>query len=242
MSLKDIIVMLISLLLLASILALAKTPTDWERLTIATNLVIDDSGSGVLIDSASGLVLTAKHVVAGLDAWSEVPVRYRGQSGVAVLRALHDNADVALLVLEDALRPAYGYTVKFPPETYQAERQATVIIIGNGNMEIDALTQGVLSHPHREIDGHPQLQFSGGLINGNSGGGLYSAEGYLLGIVSMVGMYSHGVMTLMGMGGPVPLVHIGYAVPWHVIVPWLQHLGYRPQLAADHRLVVVSAP
>lgn len=85
------------------------------------------------------------------------------------------------------------------PEYETITRGEEVWIVGNPMVVLEnSVTRGIVSAVKREIPGLSGLennvkflQIDGGIIGGNSGGAVYNTDGYLIGVVVMVGPSSH---------------------------------------------------
>ena len=143
--------------------------------------VTEGAGSGVII-SADGYIATNNHVISGA---SNITVRlYDGQEYKAKLIGTDSQTDVAVIKIEaENLTPAvYGDSSKLTVGEL-------TVAIGNplGNLG-GTVTDGIVSALDREItvEGEKMvlLQTNAAVNPGNSGGGLFNANGELIGIVN----------------------------------------------------------
>ena len=143
--------------------------------------VTEGAGSGVVI-STDGYIATNNHVISGA---SNITVRlYDGKEYKAKLIGTDVQTDVAVIKIEaENLTPAvYGDSAKLTVGEL-------TVAIGNplGNLG-GTVTDGIVSALDREItvEGEKMilLQTNAAVNPGNSGGGLFNANGELIGIVN----------------------------------------------------------
>ena len=143
--------------------------------------VTEGAGSGVII-SSDGYIATNNHVVSGS---SNIKVRlYNGEEYTAKLIGTDSQTDIAVIKIEEEnLTPAvYGDSSKL------VIGELTVAI-GNPLGELGGtVTDGIISALDREITVEGEnmilLQTNAAVSPGNSGGGLFNANGQLIGIVN----------------------------------------------------------
>ena len=151
------------------------------------------TGSGVLVDNQNCLVITNAHVA---DANGTITVLYshgyrpdgsritRQAEGKMVAFADVDN-DLALIQFEGCenlpYTPIYQGVIK---------TGSIAIAVGNPRGQNWTYTQGIVSHPDRHLHsltartGFSMIQTDAAINSGNSGGALFNAKGYLIGINS----------------------------------------------------------
>lgn len=140
-----------------------------------------NAGSGV-IASAEGYIITNNHVVEGADS---ISVRTReGDIYDAAFVGLDPLTDLAVIKVEADGLPQITFA-----DSDAAKVGETTVAIGNSLGTLGgSVTEGILSAKDREIVLGGQamvlLQTSAAVSPGNSGGGLFDREGYLLGIVN----------------------------------------------------------
>lgn len=168
--------------------------------------------SGVII-SARGYILTNNHVVedagsirARLSDGRELDARLVGRDNVSDLAVLKIPArDLSAAPLADSRRARPG---------------DAVLAIGNPLGFENSVSVGIVSANRRgpfRVDGKvlgDMLQTDAAINQGNSGGGLFSASGQLLGINS-------AIMVARGAGGS---IGIGFAIPAHRFQPIAEQL------------------
>lgn len=143
--------------------------------------VTEGAGSGVII-STDGYIVTNNHVVSGS---SNIKVRlYNGEEYTAKLIGTDSQTDIAVIKIEekDLVPAVYGDSSKL------VIGELTVAI-GNPLGELGGtVTDGIISALDREISVEGEnmvlLQTNAAVSPGNSGGGLFNADGQLIGIVN----------------------------------------------------------
>lgn len=160
------------------------------------------SGSGIIIDSAHGLVLTNAHMITQAD--SIVVNLNDGRKYLARLIGSDDDTDIAVLQINAkklaALPIANSDTVKVGD---------FVAAIGNPFGLQQTVTSGIVSGLHRSnlnIEGLEDfIQTDAPINTGNSGGALINAQGQLVGMNTAI---------LANDGGS---VGIGFAIPSNML-------------------------
>ena len=134
-------------------------------------------GSGFLIDPR-GFVITNQHVVGS----APVAVLDLADKTRCVARVLRSSRklDLALLLISAELPPL----PTLPLAVREPEYGERVLAFGNPMSLEGTLTQGIVSHPGREMDGVTMIQTDASVNPGNSGGPLVSSEGFVLGVNS----------------------------------------------------------
>ena len=152
-----------------------------QNATFIGNYVIDGAGSGVII-SEDGYILTNNHVIEG--ASSITVTLDDGTSYEATLIGTDDQSDVAVIKIDATdLTPA---TLGNSDQIVVGE---TVVAIGNPLGTLGgSVTNGIISATSRNITIDSQnlnvIQTNASVSPGNSGGGLFDAQGNLIGIVN----------------------------------------------------------
>jgi serine protease Do len=147
-------------------------------------------GTGFCIASP-GYILTNAHVVGGekpvevhpFNYVDQKPVQLPSQNGQVVYRS--DEADVAVVRLRnppETMKP-------LPVASFDAKAGAAVYAIGNpamgGDVLEQTLSQGIVSHVQRQLQGNPYLQHTAAVNPGNSGGPLLDEKGQVVGVVTL---------------------------------------------------------
>lgn len=155
------------------------------------------SGSGVII-SGDGYIITNNHVV---ENGGSITVRtYDGQAYSAELIGTDVKTDLAVLKIESgSLSPA----VFADSDSVQVGEAA--VVIGNPLGTLGGtVTSGIISAMNRELTIGDQtmnlMQTSAAVNPGNSGGGLFNADGELVGIVNA----KSGGTNIEGLGFAIP--------------------------------------
>lgn len=159
-------------------------------------------GSGVVIDKVNRLVLTAKHVIEGATTLSVILDDGQQFKGTVLWRAPEE--DLALVQLGGIgdLPPAALLRVGDDPDLGEP-----VYAIGNPLGIASIVTQG---HVASERIGGDDLFVDASIAPGNSGGGLFDANGELIGIVTDAIVWRQGWTS-------VSLTGVNVAIPVSVI-------------------------
>lgn len=152
-----------------------------QNATFIGNYVIDGAGSGVII-SEDGYILTNNHVIEGANT---ITVTLDdGTSYNATLIGTDDQSDVAVIKID-----ATGLTAATLGNSDEIVVGETVVAIGNPLGTLGgSVTDGIISATSRNITIDSQnlnvIQMNASVSPGNSGGGLFDAQGNLIGIVN----------------------------------------------------------
>ena len=148
----------------------------------AQQYVVKGAGSGVII-SEDGYIITNHHVIEGANSVT-VTLRDGNTSYTAAVIGSDSDNDIALLKVDaTGLTPAtFGDSSKLAVGDY-------VVAIGNPLGELGGtVTDGIISALARDVTIEEQnmtlLQTNAQISPGNSGGGLFNANGELIGIVN----------------------------------------------------------
>lgn len=161
-------------------------------------------GSGVIIDSNQGLVLTNNHVI---DKADKIRVTlHDGRQLTAKLIGTDPEADIAIIQI-----PANNLTQLPIADSSQLKVGDFVVAIGNPFGLGQTVTSGIVSALGRSglgIEGYEDFIQTDASINpGNSGGALVNLRGQLIGMNTAI---------LAPTGGN---VGIGFAIPTNMIMP-----------------------
>lgn len=150
--------------------------------SFAQQYVVKGAGSGVII-SEDGYIITNHHVIDGANSVT-VTLRDGNTSYTAAVIGSDSENDIALLKVDaKGLTPAtFGDSSKLAVGDY-------VVAIGNPLGELGGtVTDGIISALARDVTIEDQnmtlLQTNAQISPGNSGGGLFNANGELIGIVN----------------------------------------------------------
>ena len=162
------------------------------------------AGSGVII-SQDGYILTCAHVVSGATS---VKVQLNGsdESYDATVVGQDSTSDIAVLKID-----ATGLTPAVIGDSDALAVGEVAVAVGNplGTLS-NTVTDGIVSALNRQVTVQDNdmtlIQTDASISPGNSGGGLFNANGELIGIVNAKSSYSEAE-------------GIGFAIPTAVIRP-----------------------
>ena len=156
------------------------------------------AGSGVII-SQDGCILTCAHVV---DGATSVKVQLQnGETYDASIVGSDATSDIAVIKIE-----ATGLTPAVIGDSDALAVGETVVAVGNplGTLS-NTVTDGIISALNREVTVEDNdmtlLQTNASISPGNSGGGLFNANGELIGVVNAKSSYSEAE----GIGFAIPI-------------------------------------
>ena len=156
------------------------------------------AGSGVII-SQDGYILTCAHVVSGATS---IKVQLNdGNSYDATIVGSDSTSDIAVIKIE-----ATGLTPAVIGDSDALAVGETVVAVGNplGTLS-NSVTDGIISALNRQVtvedNNMTLLQTSASISPGNSGGGLFNANGELIGVVNAKSSYSEAE----GIGFAIPI-------------------------------------
>ncbi len=156
------------------------------------------AGSGVII-SQDGYILTCAHVV---DGATSVKVQLQnGDSYDATIVGSDTTSDIAVIKIE-----ATGLTPAVIGDSDALAVGETVVAVGNplGTLS-NTVTDGIISALNREVTVEDNdmtlMQTNASISPGNSGGGLFNANGELIGVVNAKSSYSEAE----GIGFAIPI-------------------------------------
>jgi len=152
--------------------------------------------------------------------YEDVPVEQKHYDGFVFTGSSHYLTDIIaeaktkdLAVLKLKGKTPHTFASPLLPESHKVLRGERVYTVGNPLGNDATLIEGIVS-AHRSIDPSwtdgarlPMLQISGGIAGGNSGGALYNAKGFLIGVPAA------------GYSGA---NHLGFAIPMEVVRPFLK--------------------
>lgn len=156
------------------------------------------AGSGVII-SEDGYILTCAHVVSGATS---VKVQLdNGDTYDATIVGSDSTSDIAVIKIE-----ATGLTPAVIGNSDALAVGEVVVAVGNplGTLS-NSVTDGIISALNREVtvedNNMTLLQTDASISPGNSGGGLFNANGELIGVVNAKSSYSEAE----GIGFAIPI-------------------------------------
>lgn len=178
--------------------------------------IVPGAGSGVVL-SENGYILTSYHVIA--DAQTITVGLRSGYSFDASVVGVDEEKDVAVIkidpVLQDDQTNGEQKTIELSPavlgDSGQLAVGSPVVAIGNPLGQLGGtVTAGYISALDRslQVDGktYNLLQTDAAINGGNSGGGLFNAQGELIGLVmaKSSGISANG-MVVEGLGFAIPI-------------------------------------
>lgn len=157
------------------------------------------AGSGIIV-SQDGYILTCAHVVSGATS---VKVQLNGsdQSYDATVVGVDSTSDIAVLKID-----ATGLTPAVIGDSDKLAVGETTVAVGNplGTLS-NTVTQGIVSALNRQVtvedNNMTLIQTDTSISPGNSGGGLFNANGELIGVVNAKSSYSEAE----GIGFAIPI-------------------------------------
>ena len=157
------------------------------------------AGSGIII-SQDGYILTCAHVVSGATS---VKVQLNGSDETydATIVGADSTSDIAVLKIE-----ATGLTPAVIGDSDKLAVGETTVAVGNplGTLS-NTVTQGIVSALNRQVTVEDNdmtlIQTDTSISPGNSGGGLFNANGELIGVVNAKSSYSEAE----GIGFAIPI-------------------------------------
>jgi thiol-disulfide isomerase/thioredoxin len=182
-------------------------------------------GSGTIIDSRSGeaLIVTCAHIFRSSNCKGKIAVDMFGPGAVSGLPARMVSFDLDKDVALVSIRPSVPVTVApLAAQDYAARQGEPVISVGCDH-GADATVQRTRVTAINKYLGAANLQVDGQPVQGRSGGGLFTADGRLIGVCNAAdpqdneGLFAslpviygeldkRGLTTLLAGGGNVPSV------------------------------------
>jgi serine protease Do len=181
----------------------------FNRYRVIRNRPEQSIGSGLII-SADGYIITNAHVIALAEEEKSVSITLNsGSKYKAQIVSADDDADLALLKIEDKTVQFPYFDLSYVSPDLLGE---TVVALGSPAGYQKSVSHGILSAKDRTftVEGHTYtnlLQTDAAINPGNSGGPLVDINGSLVGINSA---------KLAGEA----IENIGFAIPNEVVVPW----------------------
>lgn len=133
--------------------------------------------------------------------------RVSTSSYFAEIVAAEKSRDLAVLKIRSAI--PHRLASRILPDTMKVVRGERVYVVGNPAGLDATIVEGIVSNLNRTFtfswtdnEKLAMIQFSGGIYGGNSGGALYNAQGYLIGVPAAGNMNA----TFIGLAIPIDLV------------------------------------
>jgi len=181
-----------------------------------------DWGTGTIIDTRDGkaLILTCGHIFRQSQGRGNIEVHLYSENSTALVpgKCLFHDEEIDLALVYITLPPSYSArAVPIAPASYRLQPLQHVWSVGcdgGGNPTVRAhqvMSIDKVSTPRTNGVPFHYVQVSGAPVGGRSGGGLFSSEGYLIGVCNTAD----------------PIVNDGHFVPPHII----RHILDRMNLA-----------
>ena len=148
--------------------------------TIKTKVLTDSdfgSGSGFFITS-DGLALTNYHVLSFMSSATITTADGKTYPIEGVL-AINDDADLALIKVKGS---GFPYLEAGDPAALRAAQR--IYTIGSPLGFDNSISDGLVSNPNREHEGHTYIQISAPIARGSSGGALLNEYGQVVGVTT----------------------------------------------------------
>lgn len=172
---------------------LERGKSPWESATVRLKVIDPNgfsNGTGTIIDVRKGkaLILTCGHIFRDSNGLGEVEVYIYGENGQVKTsgRCIHHNIqrDLAFVIIEPPV-PVRG--IELAPVKFDLRDGDTVVSLGcSGGDDPSQIRHRVISQD-KVLNGQAEprfayIQVEGAPVQGRSGGGLFSENGYLLGV------------------------------------------------------------
>ncbi|MCE5269130.1 MAG: trypsin-like peptidase domain-containing protein [Planctomycetaceae bacterium] len=162
--------------------------TDAAIIAASVRLRVEDPtgrscGSGTIIDSRGGeaLVLTCGHIFRDSQGKGKIEVDLFGTNQQAVpgkLVSYDLTRDVGLV----SIRPTAPVAIaRLAPDGYRVSPGQPVVSVGCNNGADPTARRSQVTRLNR-FQGPPNIEVAGQPVEGRSGGGLFSADGYVIGV------------------------------------------------------------
>jgi thiol-disulfide isomerase/thioredoxin len=172
-----------------SLPAASQPASDATLLAASVRIRVEDRdgnscGSGTIIDGRNGeaLVLTCGHLFRDSQGNGRITVDLFGPSGpqqVAGRLVSYDlTRDVGLVAIRP---PSPVVAARVAPPGFRVERGQSVASVGCNNGEAPTVRHSQVTSLDK-YQGPPTIEVAGQPAEGRSGGGLFSSEGYVLGV------------------------------------------------------------
>lgn len=163
--------------------------SDAALIAASVRLRIEDSdghscGSGTIVDARGGeaLVLTCGHIFRDSQGKGRIDVDLFGPGGPRRVQGRLISYDMTRDVGLVAIRPDGPVTAaRLAPTDYRIQAGLPVVSVGCNNGDGPTARHSRVTSLDKFL-GPPNIQVSGQPVEGRSGGGLFTAEGYLIGV------------------------------------------------------------
>ncbi|MBU4400050.1 MAG: trypsin-like peptidase domain-containing protein, partial [Planctomycetes bacterium] len=164
-------------------------PTDAALIAASVRLRIEDTdghscGSGTIVDARGGeaLVLTCGHIFRDSKGKGRIDVDLFGPGGPRQVQGRLISYDLTRDVGLVAICPQGTVTTaRLAPPDYRIQSGLPVVSVGCNNGQGPTAQHSRVTSLDKFL-GPPNIQVAGQPVEGRSGGGLFSSEGYLIGV------------------------------------------------------------
>lgn len=164
-------------------------PSDAALIAASVRLRIEDAdghscGSGTIVDARDGeaLVLTCGHIFRDSKGKGRIDVDLFGPGGPRQVQGRLISYDLTRDVGLVAIRPQGPVTAaRLAPPDYRVQSGLPVVSVGCNNGQGPTARHSRVTSLDKFL-GPPNIQVAGQPVEGRSGGGLFSSEGYLIGV------------------------------------------------------------
>jgi len=174
---------------LPPVAAEAVNPSDDALLAVSVRLRIEDHdghscGSGTIIDARDGeaLILTCGHIFRDSKGKGKITVDlfgpHAGKQVVGRLISYDLTSDVGLVAIQT---PGQVAAARVAPPEYRVSRGMPVASVGCNNGQPPTARRSQVTSIDKFL-GPPNIQVAGQPVEGRSGGGLFSSDGYVIGV------------------------------------------------------------
>ncbi|MCE5302621.1 MAG: trypsin-like peptidase domain-containing protein [Planctomycetaceae bacterium] len=175
------------------------SPVDAAALAASVRIRVEDPdghscGSGTIIDARDGqaLILTCGHIFRDSKGQGRIEVDLFGPNGpqqavgrlvsysVPDLNGAEGNAkpDLGLIAIQT---PGPVTAARVAPPSYRVQPGIPVVSVGCNNGQTPSVQHSQVTSLNKFV-GAPNVQVAGQPVEGRSGGGLFSNEGYMIGV------------------------------------------------------------
>ena len=174
---------------LVSFASRSKRVTDPDLIASTVRLRVHDAqgpsiGTGTIIDSREGraLILTCGHIFRDYREGGRIEVDLFGkensQTVAGRLLSFDEDRDVGLLTIEV---PWPVNSVRVAPQGYSVDIGETVVNVGCNHGDDPTVRRNKVTARDKYL-GPPNIEVAGLPVQGRSGGGLFSTDGYIVGV------------------------------------------------------------
>ena len=154
------------------------------------------SGTGIVLDSELGLILTARHLLEKTDPYTNQRILDEdtnnylvcfGDKKIRVVGLAADTENDLAIILVDVSDPNYCLDTQLTfGDSNELKKGDLVIVVGHPFGLLDTVTSGIVSDPARDFEEVEYLQFDAPVNPGNSGGPVFNIKGEMVGMVVMM--------------------------------------------------------